>query len=422
MRGLGIMDHTESDGDEDHDQQAYGQPPSVSGEETPDRSNGTAARREGGPSSPELRSSRSPPPRRSTHESSGSEKLATSPVTSTMGRKKSRPDLSSSGPSPTGPPPPLPTSSSSSRYPALPPSSNSQHRPTTPSSSSGAVPPLPIPPQFPRSDSGVLDPRSDGTVLDPPSPAAQRTLSSPRSKPSNLRSASPSSYRSHPDENVGKDDAEPVNRAGLGSRHLFSPTHPNFPSLSSQPPVNSEADTVGKLSPSSRPGTGEKRLSTSSQRSQPGPLSGRPLSTGSRGSSRALPQPPPPKQSHAANPSAGRAPPAPPPVPTGPQSSTPTQQQQFAHQQQQQQSQRMAIPDRRGDPLAAYIPGLANELGPYPSPRRSMNPWATGVDGIPPGSRQPALGNGLPGGPKPGPGQMQRLSMPGQRQEEVCLE
>ncbi|KAL7418111.1 hypothetical protein BDY24DRAFT_374124 [Mrakia frigida] len=422
MRGLGIVDSGEG-----YEEEYFG-PSGGGGGDGSTRESSSVNGSGGG----EL-GMRSPPPRRSTTEEILSGEMDSPPGTFGLKTKKSRQDQMPSYSPSSSTPPPLPTSASSSSSKSHPQyltsnSNSNSNRPTTPSSSL-PVPPLPKPPQFPRSDSGILDPRSDGGVLDPPSPAPPLPTS-PQSITNNTRrnrSPSPSPYGA---EKTSPEELEPVNHAGVGSRHLFSPTSSSFPP-GSYPPHPSDPN------PSSRQSSGDNRPSSSSSPPQPPPLVNRLSSTGSRGSSRALPQPPPPTTSNS-NPTLPSSPPAPPPPPPPPTQSQPqhtqsgfqpptTQQKQF--QQAQRESLRMPIPvQERRDPLAAYIPGLANELGPYPSPRRSMDPWSAGVES---GQRQSGVGGtGVDvragggagvgaGGQQGGP---QRLSMAVPRQEEVCLE
>jgi len=422
MRGLGIVDSGEGGYEEEYF--------------SPTGGGGRGSTRESGSangSGGEL-GLRSPPPRRSTADEVLSGEMDSPPGTFGLKKKKSRQEVTSSSYSPSSSiPPPLPASSSSSSSKSHPQyltsnSNSNSNRPASPSSSL-PVPPLPVPPQFPRSDSGILDPRSVAGKLDPPSPALPLP-SSPRSITNNTRrnrSPSPAPYGG---EEASPEELEPVNHAGVGSRHLFSPTSSSFPA-GTFPPHPSDPNS------SSRQSSGDNRPASSSSPPQPPPLVNRLSSSGSRGSSRALPQPPPPNTS-TSNPTLPSSPPhaAPPPPPPPPiTQSQPqhtqsgfqpptTQQKQF--QQAQRESLRMPIPvQERRDPLAAYIPGLANELGPYPSPRRSMDPGSGGVET---GQRQSKVGGaginvggggGGPGGQGGGP---QRLSMAVPRQEEVCLE
>lgn len=400
MRGLGIVDTGEGDYEEDGDLGG--------GSLTRESSTGTSANGSGGFFE---QSSRSPPLRRSNKDEVLSGEYDSPPGTFGSRKKKqtSMPSPSSSAP------PPLPSSNSSS-------SSRSQshllnsNRPSPPPSFNNPVPPLPKPPQFSPS---VLN--SSAPSPSPPMTTEPQTITNYTDRRTTTSSPTP-----YDGEGTPSIDAEPVNRAGVGSRHLFSPTSSSFPA-GTFPPHPLDPNLSSRLS------SGDNRYSTSSPTPQPPPLVTR-LSTGSRSSSRALPQPPPPTSSSPnPDPTFATSPAPPPPPPTVPHQPThsgfqPPTPQQKQYQQQQRESQRMPIPvQERRDPLAAYIPGLAHELGPYPSPRRSMDPWSGGVEGLPGGGagaqRQSGVGGvGVAVGSGAGGIQPGRSSMAGQRQEEVCLE
>lgn len=245
---------------------------------------------------------------------------------------------------------------------ALQPTRSASNATTRTTTSSSSFPPLPKPPP--------MIPSADSSTATPPTPLMP-TASSSLSPGASGRPRTPQNG-----------EGESTNRAGVGSREMFSPSREMF---------SASRDSFSAPKP---PGGGGTR---------PSHKQGDPSYSSLKGAGGASPSP-------AKSPTVRRALPHPPPTPSDPYQS---------QQQQLQQSPIMRDADeppsgpststrdqqRRGqrESLSTYVPGVANALGPYPTVgsgpvRRSLEPWAQTVP------------LGMPGLPVAGPG------------GEICIE